>query len=912
MCLVCVRRKRELLAKRRKHSGEYMLENGGASSGGEENEGGKAADTISSSSRSGDGPTSSNNTGKPRASNPPVVVIDDPPEDEVEPQKRPSGSSNEDPIHFVVKGSTSTSTAAARVSKDTAADSVHAVVGIENRGSSLERFVVATGAEREGMGIGERCFENGYGEGALLSEGDRNKTGSKTNLLAGVSSLFKPKTGVATNGSGMKSSPSLVALNKRACECAAEVEGHACECPRDDAFLPNFNGCVAFPHPNLLVETSPNPVAAPSPLRRVSSWLKSGGSPAKTSAGIATIATNPDSAPSSKEPSPINSKQPPAAMLNITGEDPSSSSTFFAHHTREDDTPTPKPGATKLKRGRVVSKSSRFFAFSKSTMMKQPPTDVVKPIKDDMAGASGNRQSVTSVGDVLNTSTGSISSPSHFHHHLYIEPKSSFDSIPTGSRRGGRAGSMVSSLWSPSVSRRGSRSSFGTRDSQGGYVYRVLGGYKPRRPDEIAVSRGDLLSVYTIFEDSWAYGLNVTTGKTGVFPLNSVRRPHRRSRNNGHIHSGAFSFQESHSASSIRSGSIRSTGTSFLYPTSDAGSIHSAATIMRAQPRSISLGFVPPKNGDAGSILSGGTFMGSIVMRDGNSVVGVDDGRKDSMSVVSVRNSVAADRSFNGSLGDHLSVVGGSGDGASIVASSVHSNSGSVTPTAFSAGAGNGNVVLPVPLVVGMMVPGAVPVGMGDRFGGVYIGSGKGDEVGSASTGSVYGAEEEEDDEESGEDDDDDEYDDDEEDDEEEEEEGTEVGMKFPGGGLYTPIPPPRNHSFFPRSSSDSATTHTTSTVEDDALSWRGRRYRDIMDGRLLAIMSSQTPNSPPPPPLSSGSEPPLPHLPVKAGGGLGEERLVPPLLGFAVGGLEEDGAAGGGGSGVGDVTVWHDANEEV
>ncbi|KAJ3206163.1 hypothetical protein HDU67_008353, partial [Dinochytrium kinnereticum] len=267
-------------------------------------------------------------------------------------------------------------------------------------------------------------------------------------------------------------------------------------------------------------------------------------------------------------------------------------------------------GAVKLKRSRMVTKTGRGF-FSSTFLASPPPNDVVMPDKEGRELRTSSRSSTT-------PSPGLIADPS---------PKGSFDSMGSYGQgygyglqghHGAKGGHSVGFLHGKfaanapaanyiaknrapstvaSTSNQSSHSSFGTRDSQGGFVYRVLSMFRPGLPDEIELERGDLVSVYSIFEDSWAYGLNVTSGKMGMFPLNAVRRQSYRSASN-----------LKHDAASVRSGfggppSIASSF-SFAYPSSGRYSFSSTgttpsaaaklATILRTQPRSLSLGFVMP------------------------------------------------------------------------------------------------------------------------------------------------------------------------------------------------------------------------------------------------------------------------------------------------------------------------------
>jgi hypothetical protein len=58
-------------------------------------------------------------------------------------------------------------------------------------------------------------------------------------------------------------------------------------------------------------------------------------------------------------------------------------------------------------------------------------------------------------------------------------------------------------------------STFGIEDSDDGYRYKVLSSHipAPNRKDELGVEKGDLVGVYCVFEDAWAFGWNVTSGE---------------------------------------------------------------------------------------------------------------------------------------------------------------------------------------------------------------------------------------------------------------------------------------------------------------------------------------------------------------------------------------------------------------
>ncbi|ORX45146.1 hypothetical protein BCR36DRAFT_414610 [Piromyces finnis] len=53
-------------------------------------------------------------------------------------------------------------------------------------------------------------------------------------------------------------------------------------------------------------------------------------------------------------------------------------------------------------------------------------------------------------------------------------------------------------------------------------VYRVLYDFEPSLADEMAIQAGDIVRTEETFEDGWAYGINMSTGKKGTFPMNCL------------------------------------------------------------------------------------------------------------------------------------------------------------------------------------------------------------------------------------------------------------------------------------------------------------------------------------------------------------------------------------------------------
>ncbi|KAJ3337497.1 hypothetical protein HDU93_000990 [Gonapodya sp. JEL0774] len=61
-----------------------------------------------------------------------------------------------------------------------------------------------------------------------------------------------------------------------------------------------------------------------------------------------------------------------------------------------------------------------------------------------------------------------------------------------------------------------------TRKNALGKPYTVILPHKPHSPDEVALRRADAVFIFEVFSDSWAYGLNASTGREGVFPMSAV------------------------------------------------------------------------------------------------------------------------------------------------------------------------------------------------------------------------------------------------------------------------------------------------------------------------------------------------------------------------------------------------------
>ncbi len=46
--------------------------------------------------------------------------------------------------------------------------------------------------------------------------------------------------------------------------------------------------------------------------------------------------------------------------------------------------------------------------------------------------------------------------------------------------------------------------------------------YTPQQSDEMAISKGDLITITTVFKDGWAIGTNLNTLQTGCLPINCL------------------------------------------------------------------------------------------------------------------------------------------------------------------------------------------------------------------------------------------------------------------------------------------------------------------------------------------------------------------------------------------------------
>lgn len=50
----------------------------------------------------------------------------------------------------------------------------------------------------------------------------------------------------------------------------------------------------------------------------------------------------------------------------------------------------------------------------------------------------------------------------------------------------------------------------------------VLYSYKPQRPEELELRKGEMVGVYGKFKEGWLRGLSLRTGKVGILPSNYI------------------------------------------------------------------------------------------------------------------------------------------------------------------------------------------------------------------------------------------------------------------------------------------------------------------------------------------------------------------------------------------------------
>ncbi|KAJ3038247.1 hypothetical protein HDV00_000844 [Rhizophlyctis rosea] len=133
---------------------------------------------------------------------------------------------------------------------------------------------------------------------------------------------------------------------------------------------------------------------------------------------------------------------------------------------------------------------------------------------------------------------------------------------------------------------------FTAADSDGGtgYRYRVRTPHDPQRSDEIRLSRSDVVSIWTVYEDAWCEGFNHTTRETGIFPLSCLRQSSKRKPN-----SSINGRPPSTSSKSVRSTASSGVG---------------VATMLRSQRRTQSLAYV--RGGGRGEGGGGGGGGGGI------------------------------------------------------------------------------------------------------------------------------------------------------------------------------------------------------------------------------------------------------------------------------------------------------------
>ncbi|KAJ1549308.1 hypothetical protein HK405_005839 [Cladochytrium tenue] len=122
----------------------------------------------------------------------------------------------------------------------------------------------------------------------------------------------------------------------------------------------------------------------------------------------------------------------------------------------------------------------------------------------------------------------------------YNKPARPFDSIARLARDGRGADVPGPAVWAADLSTRnggGGGDQGGDDAASDGEDVPVLGpssdrrlravtyAYEPVQVDEIALGVGDVVRVHTAYDDGWAAGMNVTTGRFGTFPLACLDEP---------------------------------------------------------------------------------------------------------------------------------------------------------------------------------------------------------------------------------------------------------------------------------------------------------------------------------------------------------------------------------------------------
>lgn len=103
------------------------------------------------------------------------------------------------------------------------------------------------------------------------------------------------------------------------------------------------------------------------------------------------------------------------------------------------------------------------------------------------------------------------SEPSH-RHLLQIEKKMTSETPPT----------ISMALVNPQMSSASADSKNSSTQQLSISVCAVLYSYKPRRPEELELRKGEMVGVYGKFKEGWLRGLSLRTGKVGILPSNYI------------------------------------------------------------------------------------------------------------------------------------------------------------------------------------------------------------------------------------------------------------------------------------------------------------------------------------------------------------------------------------------------------
>ncbi|XP_037635226.1 E3 ubiquitin-protein ligase SH3RF1 isoform X2 [Sebastes umbrosus] len=98
------------------------------------------------------------------------------------------------------------------------------------------------------------------------------------------------------------------------------------------------------------------------------------------------------------------------------------------------------------------------------------------------------------------------------HRHLQSEKKMSSETPPT----------ISMALVNPQMSSASADSKHSSTQQLSISVCAVLYSYKPRRPEELELRKGEMVGVYGKFKEGWLRGLSLRTGKVGILPSNYI------------------------------------------------------------------------------------------------------------------------------------------------------------------------------------------------------------------------------------------------------------------------------------------------------------------------------------------------------------------------------------------------------